>query len=113
MYPQIAAVASSIAGYMIEIGLPHPRHRALSRSHDRMGTFSYHDNPRPQPGQCEPGVTMDSFGSAPHRRMQTLRKLPMSTPMRAANPTPSKPGRTRSITRDLVQEDTDSHRDVE
>jgi xanthine/CO dehydrogenase XdhC/CoxF family maturation factor len=75
-----SAVASSISGYCTEIGARQPRHRPRSASQATTGTFSNQRSPRPQVGQREGGRTTDSFGSAPHRRMQTLRKLPTTAP---------------------------------
>ena len=77
---------------MIEIGSPHPRQRARSSSHENTGMFSYQASPLPQRGQCDGGRTMDSLGSAPHRRMQTFRKLPMRAPNRARNGDPEGTG---------------------
>src|ERR1044071_20091 len=53
----------------------------------------------PHLGQCDGGETMDlSSGS---RRMQTLRKLPMTAPKRA----PMMAAASDSLTRHLVEED--------
>src|SRR5215210_5215232 len=100
-------------GYMTEIGSPQPRQRARSSSHERIGTFSYHARLLPQRGQCDRGVTIDSFGSAPQRRMQTFRKLPISAPSSAPYAMPSGPGYARSITHDLIQKDACCNCDIE
>ena len=70
-------MASSISGYCTEIGARQPRHRPRSASQATIGMFSYQRRPRPHLGQRDGGRTTDSLGSAPQRRMQTLRKLPM------------------------------------
>ena len=58
--------------------------------------------------------TIDSLGSAPQRRMQTFRKLPISAPeQRRQTATPSGPGWARSITRDLIQENAGGDGHVE
>src|SRR4051812_1645551 len=113
MYPQITAMVSSIRGYWIEIGWPQPRQRARSSSHENTGMFSYQASPLPHRGQRDRGCTIDSFGSAPHRRMQTFRKLPMMAPSSAPNATPNGPGSAKSITRDLVKKDSGGNCDVE
>jgi hypothetical protein len=63
--------------------------------------LSYHASERAQRGQRDLGFTTDCFGSEPHRRIQTLRKLPIIAPKIAAttisNPTGS------SATGDLVE----------
>jgi len=89
MAAQTRAVASSMSGYWIEIGAPHPRHRPRSRSHETIGMLSYQRSPMPHLGQCDGGRTTDSFGSVPHRRMHTLRKLPITAPNSAAMTTNS------------------------
>src|SRR6476646_1951918 len=103
----MTAVSSSISGYWIEIGARHPRQRPRSTIHETIGTLSYHRSPTPHLGQCDGGRTTDSFGSAPHRRMHTLRKLPITAPNSAA--TTMKSGMS-GVTRDLVQEDTGGYR---
>ena len=80
MKAHMRAVASSMSGYCTEIGSRQPRQRPRSTSHDTIGMFSYHRRPRPHRGQREGGRTTDCLGSAPQRRMQTLRKLPTSAP---------------------------------
>ena len=77
MNAQMSAVASSTSGYIGEIGSPHPRQRPRSTSHETIGMLSYQRSPCPHLGQRDGGRTTDCFGSAPHRRMQTLRKLPI------------------------------------
>src|SRR5688500_11742728 len=64
--------ASSPRGYLIEMGFPPPRHRALSAIQLRTGTFSYHAIGRSQFGQRDLGATTDC--PAGHREMHTLRK---------------------------------------
>src|SRR5690349_12206429 len=78
---QPSATSSSTAGYTIEIGALHPRHRARSASQLRSGTFSYQAISWPHLGQRERGDTTDS--SAGQRATHTLRKEPMQLP--AAN----------------------------
>src|SRR5918997_4174839 len=102
-----------MSGYIIEIGSPQPLQRARSSSHESTGTFSYHARPLPQRGQCERGLMMDSLGSAPQRRMQTFRKLPISAPNSAPYAIPSGPGCARSITHDLIQKNAGCNWDIE
>src|SRR6478672_5614 len=113
MPPQIAATASSISGYWMEIGGPQPRHRPRRASQERTGTFSYQLSAWPQRGQRDGGRTTDCFGSAPQRRMQTLRKLPNTAPNTVAAPTRMPSGTPSNITRDLVEKDPRRHGHVE
>ena len=83
MKAQTSAVASSISGYCAEIGSRQPRQRPPSASHETIGTFSNQRMPRPHRGQRDGGRTIDCLGSAPQRRMQTLRKLPTIAPSSA------------------------------
>src|SRR5690242_5930254 len=113
-YAQIAAVASSINGYCIEIGSPQPLQRARSAIHDTIGMFSYHASDLPQRGHRERGRTTDCFGSAPQRRMQTLRKLPSIAPSIPARITQEgRKASSSSLTGHLVQEDTRRNGDIE
>src|SRR6184192_2966567 len=101
----MSAVAASIRGYCTEIGVLQPRQRPRSSSQENTGMFSYHGSERAQLGQRERGWTTDCFGSAPQRRMQTLRKLPMMAPKMAAKVTTIVDGSgTSAATHDLVQE---------
>ena len=84
--PQISAVVASIAGYIGEIFSPQPEHLPRRKSQETRGTFSYHRMAWPHEGQREGGYITDCFGSAPHRRMQTLRKLPSTAPSSAKYP---------------------------
>src|SRR6476661_8675669 len=102
MKAQMSAVSSSISGYWTEIGAWQPRQRPRSTSHDTMGMLSYHWSPTPHLGQCDGGRTIDSFGSAPQRRMQTLRKLPIIAPN---TPAMTMNSGMSGVTRDLIQED--------
>ena len=49
------AVASSISGYIIEIGSPQPRQRARRSSHETTGMFSYQASPCRSGGSAIPG----------------------------------------------------------
>src|SRR5688572_6113798 len=106
------AVASSISGYWTEIGSPQPRQRARRRIHEITGTLSCQASPLPHRGHREDGFTTDCFGSAPHRRIHTLRKLPNTAPNNAAM-TISNPAGSSACTGDLVQQDPRSHRHVQ
>ena len=77
---QIPAVASSTSGYIGEIGSLQLRHLPRSSSHETTGMLSHGRSPTAQRGQRDGGRTTDCFGSAPQRRMQTLRKLPSTAP---------------------------------
>src|SRR5262245_59239360 len=110
MNAQMSAVTSSMSGYWIEMGARQPRHRPRSTSHETIGTLSYHRSPIPHLGQCDGGRTTDSFGSAPQRRMHTLRKLPITAPNNAAMTMNSG---CSSVTHDLVQKDAGGDRHVE
>ncbi len=83
MNAQMRAVTSSTAGYIAEMGSPHPRQRARSTSHETIGMLSYQRRPWPHFGQRDGGRITDCLGSAPQRRMQTLRKLPIAAPRSA------------------------------
>src|SRR5919109_3959472 len=97
------AVAASITGYWTEIGVLQPRQWPRSASQENTGMFSYHGSARAQLGQRERGCTTDCFGSAPHRRMHTFRKLPMTRPKMAAKVTTTIDGSGASAaTRNLV-----------
>src|SRR5436190_17139037 len=112
----MTAVPSSTRGYWTEIGSPHPRQRPRRTSQETTGTLSYHERPRPHLGQRDGGCTTDCLGSAPHRRMQTLRKLPRHAPSSAAYAVSTRLRRTggSSIgTRDLVEQDAGGDRHVE
>src|SRR5438552_7640145 len=98
--PQSAATASSTAGYIGLIGSRQWRHFPRSRSQEKIGMLSRQAMAAPQRGQLERGRTTDCFGSAPQRRMQTLRKLPMTAPKSA----PTRPGASVSLTRHLVEQ---------
>src|SRR5712671_5728 len=63
---------------MGEMGSAQVRHFARSHIQPRTGTLSYHFMGVWQRGQREPGATIDN--SSGIRRMQTLRKLPISSP---------------------------------
>src|SRR6476661_9675196 len=110
MNAQMRAVSSSISGYWTEIGAWQPRQRPRSTSHDTMGMLSYHRSPTPHLGQCDGGRTIDSLGSAPQRRMQTLRKLPITAPN---TPAMTMNNGMSDVTRDLVQKDAGGDRHVE
>src|ERR1700682_1654087 len=112
MKAQMPAVANSIKGYCAEIGSPHPRQRARRMTQESTGMLSYQDNRLPQRGQRDGGRTTDCFGSAPQRRMQTLRKLPMIAPKITATTT-SSPAGSSSATGNLIQENTSRHGDVQ
>ncbi len=56
---QRIAFASSIAGYLAEIGARQSRHFPASRAHDRTGTLSRARIGAPQAGHREPGKTID------------------------------------------------------
>src|SRR5260370_20350009 len=73
-------VASSINGYIGEIGSPHVRHFPRSHSQANTGTLSYGLIGAPHRGQRDPGVTMEI--SSGIRVMQTFRKLPTIIPNR-------------------------------
>src|SRR6476469_5665330 len=109
MNAQMSAVSSSISGYWTEIGAWQPRQRPRSTNQNTMGMLSYHRSPMPHLGQCDGGRTIDSFGSAPQRRMQTLRKLPISAPN---TPAMTMNSGMSGVTRDLVQEDAGGDRHV-
>ena len=59
---------------------PQLRQRPRNSSHETTGTLSYGLTGAPQPGQCDPGLTSDS--PAGTRWATTLRKLPMTSPIR-------------------------------
>src|SRR5258705_13938590 len=80
MNAQRRAVTSSTAGYIAGIGSPPPRQRARSTSPEMIGMLSYQRRPCPHFGQRDGGRITDCLGSAPQRRMQTLRKLPIAAP---------------------------------
>src|SRR5579859_3094369 len=82
---QRSPVASSTSGYWIEIGSPQLRHRPRSTTQESTGTLSYQATPAPQRGQRDGGRTTDCLGSAPQRRMHTLRKLPNTAPTTPAS----------------------------
>src|SRR3954451_16175415 len=111
--PQMTAVASSIEGYWIEIGSPQPRQRPRRTSQENTGTFSYQLSECPHRGHRECGRTTDCLGSAPQRRMQTLRKLPITAPNTAAVQTTMPVGTPSNSTRDLVKKYSRRHGDVE
>src|SRR5207253_11306182 len=73
-------VASSISGYITEIGAPHARHFPRSHSQANSGTLSYGLMGVPHRGQRDPGVTMEI--SSGIRVMQTFKKLPTIIPNR-------------------------------
>src|SRR4051794_38814729 len=108
------AVVSSIKGYWMEIGRPQPLQRPRRKIQENTGTFSYQASAFPQRGQRDRGRTTDCFGSAPQRRMQTLRKLPSRAPSTPAKVTQYGRSTMRSgLTGDLIQEDPGSDRHVE
>ena len=110
----MSAVAASIAGYIGEIGSPHPEHLPRRKSQERIGMFSYQRISCPHRGQREGGCITDCFGSAPHRRMQTLRKLPSAAPSSANQATNTQGGSSASLhTRDLSKQDGGGDRHVE
>src|SRR5919108_6568486 len=96
-------VAISISGYWIEIGSPQPRQRARRINQESTGILSYQASARPQRGQRDRGRTTDCFGSAPQRRIQTLRKLPMTAPSNPAYATYSIESCLSTGTSDLIQ----------
>src|SRR6266851_9796499 len=73
-------VASSISGYITDIGSPHARHFPRSHSHANKGTLSYGLMGVPHRGQRDPGETMEI--SSGILVMQTFRKLPTIIPNR-------------------------------
>ena len=71
-------------------------------------------SPDPHWGQREGGRTTDSFGSAPHRRMQTLRKLPNTAPTMPASAMKKEGGMVWSAnTGQLVEQNAGRHGNVE
>src|SRR5262245_28666057 len=71
-------------------------------------------SPAPHLGQREGGRTTDSFGSAPQRRMQTLRKLPNTAPTMAASVMRKEDGMVWSAnTGQLVKQNAGGHGNVE
>ena len=74
--------------------------------------LSHQPEPVPHRGQRDGGRTTDCLGSAPHRRMQTLRKLPITAPNSRGDPDDEASGRS-GVTRDLVQENAGGDRHVE
>src|SRR5688572_7021641 len=114
MNAQIMAVTISTSGYCTEMGLPQPRHRARRISQESTGTLSYQAISLPHFGQRERGRTTDSFGSAPHRTMHTLRKLPITAPNPAAIATRSvRSSASSALTLHLVEKNSRRHGDVE
>src|SRR3989442_8995378 len=73
-------VASSISGYLTDIGAPHARHFPRNHIHANTGTLSYGLIAVLHRGQREPGVTLEI--SSGIRVMQTFRKLPTIIPNR-------------------------------
>jgi len=73
-------VASSINGYIGEIGSLQARHFPRSHSHPSTGTLSYGLIGVEHRGQRDPGETMEM--SSGIRVMQTFRKLPTIIPSR-------------------------------
>jgi hypothetical protein len=73
-------VASSINGYIGEMGSAHVRHFPRSHSQANTGTLSYGLMAVPHCGHRDPGVTMEM--SSGIRVMQTFRKLPTIIPNR-------------------------------
>ena len=71
-------MTNSMDGYIGEIGMPHCRHLPRRRSQLRTGTLSYGLIGEPHSGQRDCSDTMDS--PAGIRRIQTFRKLPISSP---------------------------------
>src|SRR3954465_2139762 len=106
----MAAVASSIRGYWMGVGRPQPLQRPRRKIQEKTGMFSYQANAFPHRGQRDLGRTTDCFGSAPQRRMHTLRKMPRMAPS-----TPAKITQALSAVRTsaVVQQDSGGHRHVE
>src|SRR5574338_748974 len=107
---QMMPVPSSMSGYMAEIGIPQERHLPPSRSQDTTGMLSHGLREAPQRGQRDRGRTTDCLGSAHHRTMQKLRKLPSTSPS-----TPTSTARNQrgsSVTLHLIEKDRGGRRHV-
>ena len=113
--PQSSAVVASIAGYIGEIRAPQPGASSRGGRARRGWGCSRTTGWRGRRwGSATGGCITDCFGSAPHRRMQTLRKLPRAAPSSAKYPTMRPSGRSVSIhTRDLTKQDCGGDRHVE
>src|SRR5581483_3695956 len=90
-------MASSTAGYWIEIGRWQPRQRARSAIQLTIGMFSYQVIARSQRGQRERGRTTDRLSG--QREMQTFRNDPTAAPNRNAKPSTNGSG-------DIIEERT-------
>ena len=107
----MTAVAVSTRGYIGDIGSPHDRHFPLSSNHEMTGMLSRAWSAAPQRGQRDRGLTTDCFGSAPQREMQTLRKLPSTSPSTAANAITTPAG--TSVTQHLIEQDCSGGADAQ
>jgi hypothetical protein len=63
---------------MTEMDARHVRHRPRSTNQLTTGTFSNHDSGRRHDVQCDAGQVTEAWSGS--RWMQTLRKLPISSP---------------------------------
>jgi hypothetical protein len=77
---------SSTSGYRQLIQAPQLRQRPRSTSQLTTGTFSHQLSVRPQPRQCDRGLTM--LSPAGQRLRHTFRKLPKASPRSPAKMVP-------------------------
>src|SRR5512134_2265405 len=112
----MAALASSTSGYIAEMGALQCRQRAPRMSQESTGMLSYQAIGASHLGQRDRRVPMAFFGSAPHARMQTFRKLPRMRPNAAATMSGTGPAcraATSIPTQDLEEKDAGRHRHVQ